>query len=40
MSDLELDLKITNLFNQGWWIEYMVSNEDNLLIIFALRLNI
>lgn len=35
LSDPETETKITSLFNQGYWIENILSNEDNAIIIFA-----
>lgn len=35
LSDPELDAKITSQFNSGYWIENILSNEDDVLIIYA-----
>lgn len=35
LSDPELDSKITERFNSGYWIENILSNEDDVLIIYA-----
>ena len=34
-SDPELDQKITEKFNNGYWIANILSNDDNILIIYA-----
>ena len=34
LSDPYLETKITEQLNQGFWIENIISNEDNILFIY------